>query len=352
MLQKYLNKKWFLAIILICSFLSGILISATGFAVYHVIVTSSAYNHPSTVNSFAKATPAPINQNNPEKGIYNALLLGYGGGNHEGTDLTDSIIVLHVNTNTKNADLISIPRDLWVPGNQKINSVGAISGFANVGAATTNVTGLPINYYVAIDFDEYSKLVDNLGGITIIMPNTLDDPYYPIIGQENNTCGFTDAQIFDLKNKYGQSGFDLEKQFTCRYEHLQYQQGQKYNIDGATALKIARSRHGDSDFARSLRQFAELQGIMQKLISLRSLNKLDNTVSTLFSMVKTDLDLGTIKSLSEVFGDPGLYKINQIQLTSDNVLQNSTSSDGEFILVPKAGNQDFTQVKNYINQNL
>lgn len=346
MLQNFINKKWFVPTILLSAFVSGFLISLIGFTIINFINKKSPLSSP---NTFAKVTPAPINQNNPQAGIYNALLLGYGGGNHEGTLLTDSIIVVHVDTNTKKADLISIPRDLWVNGGQKINAVG-VTGFQNSMPVITNVTGLPMNYYVSTNFDQFTKLVDNLGGITVTMPNTLDDAFYPIIGQENNTCGLDDPAIFELKNKY--TGFDLEKQFTCRYEHLQYKQGQVVNLDGATALKIVRSRHGDSDFARSLRQFAVLQGIGQKLISLKSLNKLDQTISTLFQMVKTDMDLGTIKSLMQVFGDPGLYKINQIQLTSDNVLQNSTSSGGAFILTPKAGDLNFSGVKDYINSQI
>ncbi len=51
-----------------------------------------------TTNSFSATAPKAINQNNPEKGKYNVLLLGYGGAGHEGSLLTDSIIVIHVDT--------------------------------------------------------------------------------------------------------------------------------------------------------------------------------------------------------------------------------------------------------------
>lgn len=303
---------------------------------------------PTSKPSFSNVTPAPINKNNPEQGVYNVLFLGYGGGNHEGTLLTDSIIVIHVDTNTHKATMISIPRDLWVPGNQKVNAAG-ITGFQNSKPVVQAVTGLPMNYYVSIDFAGFSKLVDDLGGITVNVPKTFDDPFYPIIGQENNVCGFTEAQINDFKAKF--SGFELERQFTCRYEHLHYDVGQA-NLDGTAALKFVRSRHGDSDFGRSLRQFAVLQGIGNKLISLRSLNKLDTTINNLYDIVRSDLDLGTIKSLLQVFGDPNMYKINQIQLTTENVLNEGFASDGEYILTPKAGNFNYQGVKNYINSQL
>jgi len=296
--------------------------------------------------SYAKATPAPIT--NP-KGVFNLLFLGYGGAGHDGALLTDSIIIVHVDTNTDKAALISVPRDLWITGNRKINAEGSINGFGNVGSAIQSITGQHIDYYISVDFGGFTKIIDDLGGISVIVPRTFDDPFYPITGQENNTCGMTGEEINALKAKY--SGYQLETQFLCRYEHLHFNLGQT-NLDGTTALKFVRSRHGDSDFGRSLRQFAVLIGVENKLISFQSLGKLDNIISTLFAIVKTDLNPGTVKTLLTVFGDPGKYKVTQIQLTTDNVLNESTSSDGQYILVPKAGNFDFSGIKSYINSNL
>ena len=302
-----------------------------------------------TPNAFANASPKPIDTETQQKGIYNILFLGYGGAGHDGALLTDSIIIIHVDTNTHKAAFVSIPRDLWVTGGQKVNSIGSSSGFQNVGPVITSITGLPINYYVSIDFSSFIKLVDDLGKITVQVPVTFDDPFYPITGQENNTCGMTEDQINALKAKY--SGYLLETQFTCRYEHLHFDKGEA-TLDGTTVLKFVRSRHGDSDFARSLRQFSVLQGIESKLISFQMASKFNDIVGTLFSIVKTDLDAGTIKSLVQVFGDSKAYTIKQIQLTTDNVLNQGTSSNGQFILVPKTGMFDFSGIKSYINTNL
>jgi anionic cell wall polymer biosynthesis LytR-Cps2A-Psr (LCP) family protein len=298
-----------------------------------------------TPNSFALATPKPINGVVPQKGVYNILFLGYGGAGHDGALLTDSMIVIHVDTNTKKVAFISVPRDLWITGGHKINSVGSTNGFQNVGPTITSVTGLPINYFVSVDFGGFTKIIDDLGGVTVQVPVTFSDPFYPITGQENNTCGFTEDQINALKAKY--SGYQLETQFTCRYEQLHFDKGPT-NLDGTTALKFVRSRHGDSDFARSLRQFAVLTGIENKLISLQAANKFDDIVNTISQIVQTDLNTGTIKSLIQVFGDPKAYSVKQIQLTTDNVLNESTSSDGQYILIPKSGNFDFSEIQSYI----
>ena len=303
---------------------------------------------PTPENIYSKATPKPINQANPEKGIYNILFLGYGGAGHDGALLTDSIIVIHVDTNTRKVTLISVPRDLWVPGNHKINAAG-ITGFQNSEPVVQEVTGLPINYFVSVDFGGFVKIIDDLGGITANTPVAFEDKFYPITGQENNTCGFTPDQIDALKAKY--SGYQLETQFTCRYEDLKFAKG-PVNLDGTTALKYVRSRHGDSDFGRSARQFAVLQGIGVKLISFQAANKFDDIVNTTSKIVRTDLDAGTIKSLVQVFGDPKLYSVSQIQLTIDNVLNEGFASDGEYILSPKAGMFNFSDIHTYIQKNI
>src|SRR3989338_7073324 len=43
----------------------------------------------------------------------NILLLGVGGGAHEGADLTDTMVVVSLDSRQQSASLISIPRDIW-----------------------------------------------------------------------------------------------------------------------------------------------------------------------------------------------------------------------------------------------
>jgi len=339
-------KKIFLGLLLAGIFILGFAVTFLTLTFSKVFVKKPASTSTPGPTSFSNATPAPIT--NP-KGVFNLIFLGYGGAGHSGSYLTDSIIIVHVDTNTGKATLISVPRDLWVPGNRKINAEAGVNGFQNVGSTIQNIIGQHIDYFVSVDFGGFTKIIDNLGGITVDVPKTFDDAFYPITGQENNTCGFTEDQINAFKAQY--TGFNLEKQFTCRYEHLHFDKG-PINLDGTTALKFVRSRHGDSDFGRSLRQLAVLIGIENKLISLKSVGKLDNTINTLSNIVRTDLTAGTIKTLINVFGDPGKYKIAQIQLTTDNVLNEGTSNDGQYILIPKAGNFNFSETKNYINNNI
>lgn len=287
-------------------------------------------------------TPPP---NSNQQGIYNTVLLGYGGAGHDGSMLTDSIIIVHVNTNNKTAALISIPRDLWVPGGHKVNADASINGFQNMGGLIQNITGLPTDYFAAINFSGFVKLIDNLGGITVNVPKTFDDYFYPITGLENDTCGKTADEINALKAKY--SSTQLEMQFTCRYEHLHFEKGPA-NLDGTTALKFVRSRHGDSDFGRSDRQFAVLKGILAKLVSLHALEKANTTLDNLVSMVSTNLNLEAAKNIIQVVGDTGQYKITEYHLSTENFLNEGKSAEGAYILYPKAGMYDYSQIKAYV----
>jgi anionic cell wall polymer biosynthesis LytR-Cps2A-Psr (LCP) family protein len=140
-------------------------------------------------------------------------------------------------------------------------------------------------------------------------------------------------------------------QFTCRYEHLHYDAGPA-NLDGTSALKFVRSRHGDSDFGRSVRQFAVLKGILAKLISLHALDKTNQTIDNLTKIVRTNLSPGSMKSLIDAVGPTGDYKLTEIHLTLDNVLNEGKSAQGAYILYPKAGMFDFSQIKNFIANQL
>src|SRR5690606_38427500 len=58
-----------------------------------------------TVSVESSPSPDPLRP-------YSVLLLGYGGGNHAGGRLTDTIMVARVNPRTEEIHLISIPRDV------------------------------------------------------------------------------------------------------------------------------------------------------------------------------------------------------------------------------------------------
>lgn len=315
-----------------------------GFGGSYLILTF--IQKPKTVTSKPSPEPEPEETQGPFEPIntktsYSVVLLGSGGEGHSGGTLTDSIVVVSVDSKNKKASLISIPRDLWVPGNRKINAEVMVNGYDSLKSTLTSITGLEIEKYISIDFGSLIKLIDGLGGIEVDIPKTFDDYFYPIKGLENETCGMTGEEIAQAHQKY--SGFELEKQFTCRWEHIHFDKGVT-QIRGSDALKLARSRHGDSDFGRSARQFAILKAVAKKI----SLDNLDETYKTLSKMVKADIDLKTVEELAKLFGSPNDYQVNEVHLNTQNVFNETRSSDGQYILVPKAGNFNFSGIQNFI----
>lgn len=113
----------------------------------------------------------------------NVLIMGI-----EGTR-TDVLIFASIDPKNNAVDLISIPRDTYVPtegknglGQKKIN---AVYGFKNIGgargvtSAVSRLLSVPIHYYVSIDYDGVSEIVDLIGGVEVDVPYAMryDDPY-------------------------------------------------------------------------------------------------------------------------------------------------------------------------------
>jgi anionic cell wall polymer biosynthesis LytR-Cps2A-Psr (LCP) family protein len=294
---------------------------------------------------------------------FNILLLGYGGAGHDGGGLTDSITVASINTKDKEVVLVSIPRDLWIAlpvdydnkQNYKINAAYAIGnnddrypnkkpiyrgekgGGELARYAVSNVTGLEVNYFISVDFGGLVDSIDLLGGIEVDVTKPFDDYFYPVKGLENEICGFSGEEIAEFHELY--SGFQLEKQFECRYEHLHFGKGLQ-SMDGETALKFVRSRHSDQyggDFARSERQHEILAAIKNKLISLDAISQ------------ASSLDSEAIEEILTAVGNPLDYEISHIYLTEDNVFYSSSSSGGQFILIPREGVNKWNEIHEYIS---
>ena len=353
-------------VILICSVISG-------FASYKALESRDKSKGTVPVSTGEEEMIKELSEESKTKGL-NYLFLGYGGAGHDGGNLSDVIMVIHIDPENKKATLISIPRDMWVEipirsdlrQNFKINAAYAIGsddrkyplkepqykGTTGAGTLTkkviSEVTGLTINNYVSVDFDSFKKIVDLLGGLEVQVPKTFDDNFYPIKGRENETCGFSAAQIAEFHAKY--SGFDLEKQFGCRYEHLHFDAG-KNKMDGETALKFVRSRHSSQDggdFARSQRQKELLVAAESKILSKYALTNAKDIYKEFQNLVRTDMGVGDFEALLKVLGAPKGYNFSYIGLTEENVLVATKSLDGQFILIPKQGENVWRGVQKYI----
>ena len=215
----------------------------------------------------------------------NILILGRGGQGHESPDLTDTVIVASISTTTNQVTLISIPRDIWIPDlKDKINSVygygrqkgSSVTGLILAKSTVEEIVGLQINYGVNIDFSAFEKIIDGLGGIEVEVKTGFRDSKYPLVGKENDNCGG-------------------DKTYACRYETITFGSGVQ-TMNGETALKFVRSRHGDNeegnDIARERRQQLVIASIIRKVSlpeTLVNLERIRNLVEIIERSVESDM---------------------------------------------------------------
>lgn len=355
-----MNKKGFVSILIVAIvFLIGAVI---GFIVFKKPAINNQTQPSPTASSVQDEISNPDiqasqgsklqNSITPEsKNSINIVLTGSGGAGHDGGNLTDSITLANINHESRVVKLIAIPRDLWVSG-EKINLVYSKDGRNQFKYLIGQVTGINVNYFINIDFGNFISSINLLGGIDISVPITWDDYFYPIKGAENELCGIAPEENAEINRKY--SGFELEKQYTCRYEHLHFDKG-SLHLDGETALKYLRSRHSTqygSDFARGERAQEVLLGIAKKIIEKNILGPNNQTLKKFASSVTTDIKLADLPSSLITLGDLSSYKTIHISLTDKNVLVSGTSPARAYILVPKKGLEKFEDVRTFIKNSI
>lgn len=308
-----------------------------------------------------------------DKGRVNVLFLGTGGQGHDGPDLSDTMILASIDKKTHDVALISIPRDLWAPDTKsKINAVYAFGqekngeGLSLVKKTVSVLFGIPIHYALRIDFDGFIKGVDLVDGLDVDVENAFTDPKYPIEGKEDDTCGLTietkntDGIIETIvKDATGSATIVTEENdpFTCRYETITFDMGKTY-MDGLTALKFVRSRHGTNeegnDFARSARQQKVILAFREKVLSTQTLldpKTVINLMITFGQSIETDVNDEEIPLFIKLGTKVEPANIRRIVLDAsnkDSVLEvgNSQDYNGQFVLIPK--NNSWTDLDEYI----
>lgn len=308
----------------------------------------------------------------------NILLLGIGGGKHEGPNLSDTIIFASINRENNKITLISIPRDVWVPDlDAKINTAYATGEEQKKGgglllskAVVSKIVGQPIDYAIRVDFAGFVKAVDMAGGIDVEVENTLDDYVYPIEGKEDDPCGHTEEEIETFAATLATASATVSGEeetalfFPCRYQHVRFNKGLNH-MNGIEALRFVRSRHAlgveGTDFARSARQQKVIKAFKDKILSLGTLlnpAKVLGLYSILESSIDTDikqeefddfvrlaqeLRTANIKSAVIDFGD--LAAGREGLLVNPKV---SKEYSFAWVLIPRVGSGDFSEIQDYV----
>ncbi|PIR73379.1 MAG: hypothetical protein COU40_02795 [Candidatus Moranbacteria bacterium CG10_big_fil_rev_8_21_14_0_10_35_21] len=271
-----------------------------------------------------------------EKNKINILLLGIAGEGKPGKNLTDTIMIASIDTEKKRVAFLSLPRDLLISIPQtnlqaKINSAyqyflgtsknetePAIENFLQI---TKNITGLDMDYYFILNFDGFQKIIDSIEGINVMNERDILDTRFP-------------------GPNYSYETFELAKGF--------------HHLDGATALKYARERHGDpeGDFGRAKRQQQVIQAAKNKIFSTKTFldfSVLNNLLNALGDNIKTNVAPQEIGSFIKLIQRLDLQNINTVVVDAwkkESLLKGTHVELGGTIgsvLVPRSGN--YSEIK-------
>ena len=282
-------------------------------------------------------------------GRVNILMLGRGGAGHEGADLTDTLLIASIDPIQKEMSLLSIPRDFYVStsDNYKINSVysqakskvlsgkktddinqrAEAAGEAAVETKIEEITGIPIHYYVMVDFSAFEKAINTVGGIDINVDKN----------------GVVYERLWNPATR---------KNYT-----LDVKEGRQH-FDGQRALFYARSRHTSArgDFDRSERQRKILVALKDKVTSAGTYSnpvKITQLVNDFGDHIRSNLSTGEILRVYDIVKSIDSSKIGSVDLvTPPNVLIGGGMVNGNSVQQPKAGPKNYTEIQNFVRNSL
>jgi LCP family protein required for cell wall assembly len=119
------------------------------------------------------------------------LVIGTDGAKtsgREGSNRSDSLMLVRTDPSKHRISYLSIPRDLQVEipgyGTGKVNAANQYGGPALTLETVRALTGLEIDHVVVVDFDDFRELIDALGGVDVTVPapilsNPFDCPHPP-----------------------------------------------------------------------------------------------------------------------------------------------------------------------------
>ena len=242
-----------------------------------------------------------------EYGVQNILILGSqtrdgqgpGFGYDPGTNLSDNLLLVHLDAAHTHATVVSIPRDTMVyepacksaSGNYTVpaQQQAIIDGAMNLGgpscavATVEHLTSIQLDHFVEFDFNSFRTMVDTLGGVEVCLPQAVNDPF---------------------SNLHLRAG-----------RHL---------ITGNQALAFVRTRHGvgdGSDLGRIELQQEFFSSLIQKI---ESNGTLENPVR-LYDIANTATQSVTV--------DPGLGSISRL-LSLAATLRRLHTKDVTFVTMP------------------
>ena len=238
-----------------------------------------------------------------------------GKGTPEG-QRSDSIAIMRIDPGEERIDMLSIPRDLWVPiagtgEEQRINTAYAHSTQTLVDTIQQDL-GIPINHYLEVDLAGFQNLVNAIGGVPMYFPNAVRDKNSGLM-IKNKGCAVLD----------GYMGLAF-----ARSRHLEWSDGLKWHSDPT------------GDLGRMTRQQLLVRAALGQVkdLGLDDIGSLKGIVDAGVDSVTLDSNMGTgdIIELAQRFSD---FDPAQLQTHSLPVVGHRTDGGASVVLLDQAAAQ-------------
>ena len=223
----------------------------------------------------------------------NILLVGQDARKGEGRQRSDTMVLCHVDTETRKVTMVSFMRDLYVAipghGSNRLNAAYAWGGFELLDQTLEQNFGVHVDYNVEANFQNFPEIIDALGGVDIELSS---------------------AEAGGLNVSAGMN-----------------------HLDGAQALSYSRIRKIDSDFERTNRQRKVLTAMFGKFRQLEFAEQL-KLAQNLLGALQTDIPLLDMANLVSALIQSGAdLNAESYRVPADGAYSNQTVS-GMAVLVP------------------
>jgi LCP family protein required for cell wall assembly len=298
-------------ILIIIGSIIGILVLGIGGYAYYLYnsVKDTATQMHETVKLETPHKKPEISQNKQPISI---LLMGVDERSGD-KGRSDTLIAVTLNPQKQVMQMVSIPRDTRTEiighgTTDKINHAFAFGGPKMALETVENFTGVPMDYYIRVNMEALSALVDAVGGVTVHNDlDWIDEGYY--------------------KKGFHYSKGDIE-------------------LNGPEALGYVRMRHLDpnGDFGRNNRQRQIISAVLDKAASISSVTHFNQILSALGDNVKTNMTFADMMDIQKNYRD-----------CRKNITQYEVKGTGEniggiyYLNVP---NDEKVKVSNMLKDNL
>ncbi|MBA2175551.1 LCP family protein [Halobacillus locisalis] len=206
--------------------------------------------------------------------------------------LSDALVLATFNDDNKTVKMLSIPRDSYtyipeVGYKDKITHAHAFGGIDSTVETVERMLDVPVDYYVRLNFNSFTEIVDSMGGIQYDVP-------------------------FDIS----------EKNSRDMHGAIELDEGYQ-TLNGEEALALARTRKYDSDLARGQRQMELIQEIVRQSMTTSTINNIGDILQSIEDNLSTNLAFDQMIAFKEYFFQKEGLSFDKMQLDGEGTYINN-----------------------------